>query len=219
MRTIAVKGVGSISAKPDYITITMAIETLSKDYGKAMTEASERIEKLQQAAVGSGLEKEALKTTSFNVNTRYESIKNQQGNYLRQFAGYACSYHLKLAFDFDSKRLADVVSAIAGSGARPELHIAFTVKNPTKIREELLASAAENARTRAEILCRASGSQLGPLLSVNYNWGETDFVSRTTYEVEDSVQPLMAASRCCAPEIQPDEIDVSDTAAFVWEIK
>ena len=130
----------------------------------------------------------------------------------------ACSYRLTLAFDFDSKQLAQVISAIAECGAKPELSIAFTVKNPATVSEELLISATENARAKAEILCKASGSTLGQLLNIDYNWGELNVLSRTSYEVEDCIQPLMAMSKCSAPEIEPDDIDVSDTVAFTWEI-
>ena len=53
----------------------------------------------------------------------------------------------------------------------------------------------------------------------DYNWGELNVYSRTSYEVEDCIQPLMAMSKCAAPEIEPDDIDVSDTVAFTWEIQ
>ena len=208
MRTITVRGVGNVSAKPDYITISMTIESIRKDYDGAMKDASERISKLQDVAVSSGYTKEDLKTTSFNVDTRYESVKDRQGN-----------YRLKLSFDFDSKQLAKVISAIANSGANPELSIAFTVKNPAKVSEELLKSAALNARAKAEILCGASGCEMGQLISIDYNWGELNIVSRTSYEMEDCLMPLAAMEKCCSPEIEPDDIDVSDTVAFTWEIK
>ena len=213
MRTITVKGTGNVSARPDYIILSLNIETLSKTYDRAMSEATERIERLQGAAVCVGYHKEDLKTTSFDVKTRYENVKDRQGNYKREFVGYACSYRLKLAFDFDSKQLAKVISAIADCGAQPELSIAFTVKNPARI------SATENAIAKAEILCKASGSTLGQLLNIDYNWGELNVYSRTSYEVEDCIQPLMAMSKCSAPEIEPDDIDVSDTVAFTWEIQ
>ena len=219
MRTITVKGTGNVSARPDYIILSLNIETLSKTYDRAMSEATERIERLQGAAVRVGYRKEDLKTTSFDVQTRYENVKDRQGNYKREFAGYACSYRLKLAFDFDSKQLAKVISAIADCGAKPELSIAFTVRNPSAVSEKLLISATENARAKAEILCKASGSTLGQLLNIDYNWGELNVYSRTSYEVEDCIQPLMAMSKCAAPEIEPDDIDVSDTVAFTWEIQ
>ena len=219
MRTITVKGVGNVSAKPDYITISMTVESVENDYDKAMDGAARRIENLKAAAVSVGYEKEALKTISFNVETRYENVKDRQGSYKREFAGYACVYRLKLAFDFDSKQLAKVISAIANSGANPELSIAFTVKNPAKVSEELLESAAQNARAKAEILCKATGAELGQLISIDYNWGELNIVSRTSYEMEDCLMPLAAMDKCCAPEIEPDDINVSDTVAFTWEIK
>lgn len=215
MRTITVKGVGNVSARPDYITVSMTIESMMRDYDKAMLDAAKRIEALKQAAVCCGYSKEDLKTTSFNVDTRYKNVKDYQGNYKRELAGYACVYHLKLSFDFDSRQLAKVVSAMADSGAKPELRIAFTVKNPAKVSEELLESAAQNARAKAEILCRASGCEMGQLLTIDYNWGELNIVSQTRCEMDDG----RMMEECCAPEIEPDDIDLSDTVTFIWEIR
>ena len=76
MRTITVKGTGNVSARPDYIILSLNIEVLSETYDRAMSEAAERIERLQGAAVRVGYRKEDLKTTSFDVQTRYENVKD-----------------------------------------------------------------------------------------------------------------------------------------------
>ena len=217
-RTITVKGSGSVSAKPDYITLMLSITETDKNYERAMAGAAKRIAALEAAAENTGFEKNALKTVSFHVSTQYESVKNRQGGYQSVFSGYRCAYQLKLAFDFDSKRFASVLSAVADSGADPELNISFTVKDPAKVSKELLARAAANAREKAEILCRASGAALGELISIDYNWNELNILSRTSCDFGDGVMPLMAARSCTAPEITPDDIDLHDTAAFVWEI-
>ena len=47
----------------------------------------------------------------------------------------------------------------------------------TSISEELLINATENAKTKAEILCKASGNTLGQLLNIDYNWGELNVFS------------------------------------------
>jgi len=219
MKTITVKGIGSISAKPDYITISLSIDAKDKEYEKAMLQASERIESLKTAVKTFGLAESDLKTTSFNVSTDYDNVKDRQGNYQRVFAGYVCAYRLQVSFDFDAKLLAKALSSVASSGAQPELSISFTVKEPAKVTEELLANAATNAKEKAEILCRASGAELGTLVSIDYNWGEINIVSQTRYDMEDCIQPLMAMGKSCAPEIELDDIDLSDTATFVWEIK
>ena len=84
------------------------------------------------------------------------------------------SYRLKLAFDFDSKQLAKVISAIADCGAQPELSIAFTVKNPARVSEELLINATENARAKAEILCKASGRDVYKRQTLDDALGQID---------------------------------------------
>ena len=76
MRIITVKGTGNVSARPDYIILSLNIEVLSETYDRAMSEAAERIERLQGAAVRVGYRKEDLKTTSFDVQTRYENVKD-----------------------------------------------------------------------------------------------------------------------------------------------
>ncbi|MBD5092855.1 MAG: SIMPL domain-containing protein [Subdoligranulum sp.] len=215
-RTITVKGIGGISAKPDYIELTLSVDATEKDYEKAMENAAERIALLEKAVEGTGFEKGALKTLCFKVDTHEEQIKDQDGHYRWIFAGYCCTYRFQLGFDFDSGRLADVLSAVTDSGAKPELKISFTVKDPTQINEALLMNAAANARKKAELLCHAAGAELGRLCSINYNWSELTIVSPTSYEA-DAGMPMAPACRC-APEISPEDINLHDTAVFVWEI-
>lgn len=215
-KTITVKGVGSVSAKPDYIVLSLSVTARAQDYDRSMEDAAARIDMLAAAAQRAGFEKDALKTLSFRVNSFYESVQADDGSYRSVFAGYDCSYRLKLAFDFDSGRLSAVLSAIADSGAQPELSISFTVKEPAKVSEALLSSAAANARQKAEVLCRASGAELGELLTIDYQWNQLNVVSQTRYEAEDCVMPMMA--KCRGPAIQPDDIDLHDAATFVWAL-
>ena len=65
MRTITVKGVGSVSAKPDYITLLLVIESTDKEYDIALQKATKRIHLLQKVAKQNNLEDGSLKTTGF----------------------------------------------------------------------------------------------------------------------------------------------------------
>ncbi|MCM1165606.1 MAG: SIMPL domain-containing protein [Lachnospiraceae bacterium] len=215
-RTITVKGVGTASTKPDQIVISLNISAKAKEYSLSVDNANERIARLQSAVGSVGFAKEALKTLSFNVRTDYESYHDKNGEYRKRFMGYVCDYRLKLAFDMDAKRLAETLDAISSSKADAQLSISFTVKNPGRISDELLRSAAEDARRKAEILCAASGVKLGDLLSVDYNWGEITFVSESNYAMMDAL--YYAGPKAAAPEFEPEDIESRDTAAFVWEI-
>lgn len=215
-KTITVKGVGNVSVKPDLIVVSMKLATEDREYDKTMELAEEQISFINDSLEEIGFEKNSVKTTDFNVRTNYESVKDKSGNYKSVFKGYVCNHNLKVEFDFDTKTLARVLSAISESLAKPEFSISFTVKDPSAVRGELLKLAVKNAKEKAEILCLASGVKLGELVSIDYNWGEINLYSDTNYEVGDR---FMAKAACLSNiDIQPDDIKTSDTATLVWEI-
>ncbi len=216
-RTIVVKGTGKVSAKPDYVVISLELRSKDMKYDKAMDSAGLQIQHLTETICAIGFDKKDLKTVSFHVRTDYKNSKDKNGEYTSIFKGYVIEHHLKLGFDFDTWKLSQALAAISGCISNPELSIAFTVKDATVINEEMLRTATINAKRKAEILCEASGVKLGELLNIDYNWGELNIFSRTQYMVAEDCMNYAAA----APseiDIEPDDIDVSDSATFTWEI-
>lgn len=216
-RTITVKGLGKATAKPDYVVIFVSLDSRDMKYDAAMDLAARNVRDMEQALEKAGFEKDALKTSGFNVRTDYLSVKDKNGGYVQRFNGYVVSHNMKLEFDFDSGRLSQALSAISECPAHPQMSISFTVRDAAAVNEEMLRSATANARRKAEILCEASGVTLGELMAIDYNWSELEIVSNTRYSMAEDCAgaPLMAK----AVNIRPDDINVSDTAAFVWEIR
>ena len=217
-RTITIKGIGKLSLKPDQTVVSLTLKTVRADYDKAMDEATKHLEQLYNAVTEIGFTKDDLKTTSFDVGTEYENERDKNGNYKQIFVGYRVTHGLKLEFDFDSQRLSKVLGAIAVCIAEPELNVQFTVKDKEAVDAALLQSACANAKAKAEILTKASGVTLGELVSIGYNWGELHLYSPTHYEMDP---PCMARASAAptAMDIEPDDIDVSDSVTFVWEIR
>ena len=217
-RTITIKGIGKLSLKPDQTVVSLMLKTVRVDYDKAMDEAAKHLEQLRSAIAEIGFTKDDLKTTSFDVGTEYENERDKNGNYKQIFVGYRVTHGLKLEFDFDSQRLSKVLGAIAVCIAEPELNVQFTVKDKEAVDAALLQSACANAKAKAEILTKASGVTLGELVSIDYNWSELHLYSLTHYEMDP---PCMARASAAptAMDIEPDDIDVSDSVTFVWEIR
>ena len=215
-RTITVKGIGTVASKPDFIAIQLRIVSKDMEYPEAVEGANKRISELQRAIVSAGFQKEDLKTLSFNVQTSYENVQDDNGRYRREFAGYQCEYRLKLSFDLNSAKLANTLNAIANSGADAEISIAFTVKNPEKVSAALLKSAAENALQKALVLCAAFDAKLGDLLTIDYDWTDISFMSASTYSANELMRGVAVAS---VPEFEPEDIRTHDSATFVWEIE
>jgi uncharacterized protein YggE len=80
-----VKGTGSVSAKPDLIGISMNLETTRLDYAETLRMAASEIDLLRVALVRAGHDSMALKTTSFNIQTKYERYK-QKDEWKERFA-------------------------------------------------------------------------------------------------------------------------------------
>ena len=217
-KTITVKGVGRVSTPPDCIVINMNLETRHIEYDTAMKIAADNIARLQSALEQIGFEPRALKTVNFQVRTDYDNIKDRHDRYQRVFVGYCVYHRLKIEFDFDTRRLAKTLFAISSCGVQPELSIAFTVKDPTAVSAELLRSATQNAREKAEVLCEAAQVKLGALIAIDYNWGELDVVSHTRYNLDEPCR-VMGCASVADIDIEPDDIRVDDTAPCIWEIQ
>ena len=148
-RTIAVKGVGSLRLKPDYVVIGLELEAKDEVYERAMSLSSERIDELTKALTEVGFGKDELKTTGFHVRADYRSEQNDKGNYVQVFDGYVCHTSLKLSFDLEMQKLGETISAIGSCRGAPEMNISFTVKEP---------ASRMNARTRSMHSSRSSFS-------------------------------------------------------------
>lgn len=218
-RTITVKGVGKAKIKVDYIIISIDIRNQNKEYEKTMEIASNKLNSITNSIIETGIEKEEIKTSKYEVKPIYESIRDKNGDYRDEFIGYQCTHILKLSFDFNMNTLNKILLAISKSEATPKINISFTVKDQSKISDEILELACMDAKRKADILCRASGYSLGSLLKIEYNWGEVYLESATRY---DDLSPFSLRQKRWFYEeednIEPEYIDVSDNAVFIWEI-
>ncbi len=216
-RTITVKGIGTVSVRPDLMVVSMRLNSKDMDYEKSISLATNHVEELRSALINVGFKKEDLKTLDFNVDIAEKRVENKEGDYEYVFDGYECRHRLKLEFDLDTKVLGKVLSAIATCSATPNVSIKFSVKDSNAVSAEILKRATQNAKQKAEILCESASVKLGSLVTIDYNWGEINVTSRTRY--------LDSNQHCCAPtmrfaemDIEPEDIDAEDSATFVWEI-
>ena len=218
MRTIRVTGKGQIKVRPDTTRIIMSLEGLYKDYNETLRLSSQDTETLKDILSGFGFEKSDLKTLNFSVDTEYESYKDRDGSYKQRFTGYRYRHMLKVEFDSDNERLGKILYALANGNVRPEFRISYTVKDPEATKNTLLGKAVKDAREKASVLTEAAGIGLKDIQSIDYSWGEIDFEYRP-------MDGGILAERCMAEptaayslDIEPDNIEVSDTVTVVWEI-
>ena len=216
MRTIRVTGKGQIRVKPNMTRITLSLEGLYPDYGETLRRSAEDTEKIKDLLTGLGFARTDLKTLNFNVDTEYERYQ-ERNTYKQRFVGYKYHHQMKLEFDSDNDRLGRVLYALAKCPLQPEFRLSYTVKDPEAAKNELLGKAVADARAKVQVLTQAAGVTLKDIRSIDYSW------DRINFEIQPMNRMLMAKE--CADEaagfeinIDPDDIDVSDTVTVLWEI-
>lgn len=219
MRTIRVTGKGQIKVKPDMTRITITLDGMYPDYAETLRHSSEDTNSLKDVLAAFGFERTDLKTLSFNVDTEYESYR-ENDTYKQRFVGYRFRHLLKVEFDSDNERLGKILCALGNCDLNPEFRISYTVKDPEAAKNELLGKSVKDAKEMAAVLTSAGGVTLKDIQSIDYSWGEIEF----------EVSPMNRLMKACAPvpdacedacydmDIEPDDIEIADTVTVVWEI-
>ena len=215
MRNIRVTGRGFLKVPPDTTRLTITLRGMYPMYADALRHSAEDTEQLKDDMEKLGFPRKGLKTLSFNVDTEYESYKDRNGDYKRRFKGYQFTHVVKLEFANDNALLGKTLSVLAQSDLNPEFRISYTVKDPEAVKNELLDKAVKDAKAKAEVLTRAAGLSLGEIQTIDYSWGQLDI------EFTPISKDLRDNAMSCgsfALDIEPDDVEVSDTVTVVWEI-
>ena len=215
-RTIRVTGKGNLKIKPDMTRINLVLEGMYKEYDETLRKSTESTEKLKDLLSNYGFDRSDLKTLNFDVDTSYERYE-EKGVYKKRFIGYEYSHALKIEFDSDNIRLGKLIYGLAHCPQSPEFRISYTIKDEEAAKNELLATAMKDAKEKAVILTQAAGVSLKNILSIDYSWAEMKFEVNPMEDMKYGV--TCAAAECSYDlDIEPDDINLSDTVTVVWEI-
>ena len=218
MRTIRVTGKGQIKVKPDITRITMTLEGIYPEYSETLRRSSLDVEQLKKLLSGFGFERTDLKTLNFSVDPEFESYKDD-GIYRQRLIGYKYNHLMKIEFPSDNDRLGRILYALASCPLNPEFRISYTVKDREAAKNELLGKAVTDARGKAAVLTRAAGVSLKDIQSIDYSWGEISFDVQPMRKMSmPDMAPMMAEGESYDLDIEPEDIEVSDTVTVIWEI-
>ena len=220
-RTIRVTGKGNISLSPDTIRIMVTQSSVEQTYEMAVKASADAKNILTEALGTLRFKKEDLKTLYFNVDSETEGYQAKDKSWKRRLIGYRYKHRMKIEFPKESDLLGKVLAVIARSSSEPEFSIEYTVSNPEAAKNELLKRAVEDSGKKAKILSEAAGTKLGDIVSIDYSWGQVEFVSRPVDTLGPDL-PNVAEDEYISSidvDIEPDDIDVSDTVTVIWSLQ
>lgn len=216
-RVIKVTGKGKLYVKPDQIRLTMNLTAVKESYEEAMELSSVQAKQLKDSFAALGFQENALKTLSFRVDSKYENYRDGD-EWKQRFAGYEFKHSLKLEFDSDNEMLGKVLSALVKSDVKPEFHIDYTVKDKEAVKLQLIGKAVEDSKVKAEALTKAAGVQLKEISNIEYSWEPEDIVVRPMPKML-AANFSMDQGEACHIDINPEDIELSDSVTIVWEIE
>ena len=211
-RLLTVKGSGQASLPPDYIEISLFLEAKAEQYEEVVLIAQTKLEQLRECLKAVGISTTDLKTTSFNLDTDYEQVKDENGNYVQVFRGYVIRHRLKLGFPLDNKKLGIVVQAISHCPSYAEFSIKYLLKDQNQLKALMLADAVKQATNQAQVLAKSANVTLGPIQTIDYGTVDLPFQPREIMynELDNYSVALM--------DLQPEDITATETVTIVWEI-
>ena len=220
-RTIRVTGTGRVSIKPNTTIINLNFDNVLPTYDVALRSSAEDVAIVKDALVRAGLSRNSLKTTNFDINTHYESYRDEKGNYKSRFDGYQYRQSLRFKFPIDNKTLGKVLYQLGQLDVNPEFSIYYSIEDAESAKNELLGNAIADAKKKAEVIANASGVALEEILDINYSWIDVEFRTRS-YGLHDEVMMCKSAPDVNGAydiDIEPDDIDKTDNVTITFKIK
>lgn len=208
-RTLEVQGKGQISCKPDTIGISFTLSHKDDDYGGAYDGLNQRVKALREAMEVSGIKKDSLKTSSFHIAAQTRKL-----NEAWVFDGYLATHaiHVEILDKKGKEKINTAINVIAHAEAVSSVSIYYQISDPAPYRDEAIARAVKQAKHNAEILSQSAGIGLGPILQIQY--GRTEISFRRDYGGME-LRSLVLDS---GPDIEPSEIDISESVAMVFQV-
>lgn len=201
-RVIKVTGKGYISVKPDVTRIDVTLSQSEASYDAAIRRSTAMTELLRVNLVKLGFDKKDIRTITFNLEAN--------GNEVRY------NHVLRLEFANDNKLLGQCIKAIVGSPAKPVFKLTYTIKDSESVKNLIIGKAVADARKKAEVLSQAAGISLGSIQTMEYDWDDMELVSRTEIDFGDDIYKNESSN--FKLNIEPEDIEASDTVAVIWSI-
>jgi uncharacterized protein len=158
--TVEVTGSGTVTAKPDTLTIDFAVTTTSpSSSSSALTKNNNEVHTLEASLMGGGIAAKDLQTTNLSVTRGY----NSQGNP----SGYDVEDDLTATLHDLSKagKVIDAAQASVGNDVAIN-NTNYSISNSTGLETTARGDAMRNAVTKARGLAEGGGTSLGRILKI-----------------------------------------------------
>lgn len=208
VRTISVNGTGKVSLDPDIATISIGVHTENSDATEAVASNNAEASAVMSALLRFGIDEKDIQTSSFSIYPRQDY--SPEGRIQGITFVVDNSVFVKVR-DLDG--IGEVLEAAVQAGANSISGISFSVEDPKLAYEAALEAAVLDARSRADVLARAAGVQLGAVQSIS------SYVSGGPVPFYREFSADLAQAAGGEVPISPGQTEISVEVSVVYAIR
>lgn len=206
--TLSVTGLGYTRITPDQVSARFTVEVKAENASEAMARSAEVASKVVEALKGLGLEDRELKTSRVSLHPEYFYPKDKPP----VLVGYKASISITVT----TKKLnliGSAVDAAVGNGVNRVDGVWFTLSRELqeRVRLELISSAVENARLKAEASLKPLGMTITGVKSI-------DIREAGWYPPPPIKYVEVEGLSITEPPIMPGEVEVTVTVYVVFYV-
>jgi uncharacterized protein YggE len=211
-RVIHSTGTGNVIGTPDRAQVTFSVQTENTDVKVAQAENAQKMTKVIDALVGSGIPRDALKTTGYNIYPVYEESK---GLLTPKVKTYQVTNTLTVTLH-DVSKTGEVIDVAVANGINQADSIQFMLSDQQQkvLRTEALKKAVDQARSDADTVAAAMGTTVLGVKNADISGGYYPVLFQN-YQYAGAADMKSAA----ATPVQAGDITVSATITVTYTIR
>jgi uncharacterized protein YggE len=198
-RQVSVNGSGKVMLTPDMATIRIGVQSQSDKAVDALDKNNKQVEAVIKAIKDLKVEDKDVQTSNFSI--RPEEQRDAQGKLTGLL--YVVDNTVIVTVR-DLSKLGTLLDTSVRSGANSIYGISFDVTDKSKAIAQARQMAVDDARSQAQELAKATGTELGKVLTISVNIvdrGETPFYGAAMDMAKASAVPVQAGQMAVNVEV------------------
>jgi uncharacterized protein len=222
MNSISVNGKGEEVSIPDIATFSFGVTETNKQVSVAQETATKRINAALEAVRAAGIAEKDIKTTSYNINPRYEyqpgvCTAQRCGEGKNILTGYEVSQYVEVKIR-DLTKAGEIFSSIGALGVDNVNNLMFAIDDIETVKAKARAKAIDDAQAKAEQLSKQLGVRLVRIMSfydssddMPYYYGRGGDMAMSAVKNEAAVG--------MPPEVPTGEQEILSRVSITYEIR
>lgn len=213
--TISITGKGEIYAKPDLALTSFSVVTEAKTVDEALTTNTEKMNAVIESMKTLEVEEKDLKTTSFNIQPRYEwetdlssSLWPQPRN--RVLVGYEVTQSLQVKIR-DLAKVGEIIKSATDAGSNQVGNLQFTIDDEEGLKKQARELAIKDAKAKAKDLSSQLEVRLVKIVSFSESSASPRYygLQEASYDYAESVS---------VPQIETGENKIEVNVYITYQI-